>query len=102
MKMSIMRTICRKDGKKPSVRPLPPELMREITQVTEQMREVQRRFDMVEDEDLLEALIYERKSLMARHRYLNRLARIQSRSDKEDRACLTPDVSRDLSLFRPL
>lgn len=51
------------------------ELIRELREVKRQLDTVNRNFDMTADEDLVESYIYESNALLARYRYLLRVAR---------------------------
>ncbi len=72
-------------------------IARELSQIAARLRENQRIFDMTGDDDLLDALIYEQNALLARYRYLFKLARSQSvpEDDKEESVCLTPSALPD-------
>lgn len=80
-------------------------LLEDLDYVVREIERNRRYFNLTEDEDLMDALIYEYSALMARYRYLLRQARgagvrpgqparaaIQSGSDG---TCLTPSVSGD-------
>lgn len=60
---------------KPEVRP--DETREAIREVCRQLENVQSRFEMENDPDLIEACIYEMESLRARYRYLLRQAKAQ-------------------------
>ena len=51
------------------------QLLEDIREVRRQLEGIQSYFALETDEDLLEAAIYQREALEARHRYLLRLAR---------------------------
>lgn len=72
-------------------------IAQEIGQIVARLRENQRIFDMTGDDDLLDALIYEQNALLARYRYLFKLARDQAvpEDDKEENICLTPSALPD-------
>ncbi|PWM37308.1 MAG: DUF2508 domain-containing protein [Clostridiales bacterium] len=50
-------------------------ILEDIDEVLRQLRESSARFDLVCDDDLLESIIYEQNALMARYRYLIKLAK---------------------------
>ena len=77
-------------------------LQQEIGEVVRLLELCRRRFDLALDEELLEAAIYEENALLARYRYLLRIAREQAAQScglaektEERTACLTPSISGD-------
>jgi hypothetical protein len=68
MENILKRAILKTDEK-------PHEVLSSIREVCQQMENVQLRFEMECDSDLIEACIYEMESLRARYRYLLRIAK---------------------------
>ncbi|MCI8623385.1 MAG: DUF2508 family protein [Provencibacterium sp.] len=75
-------------------------LRRDMDEVVRLLDNCRRRFDLVLEDELLEAAIYEENALMARYRYLLRIAKergeeaskpIEGRKD----GCLTPSILAD-------
>jgi len=54
------------------------KLQDELTEISQQLQEQDKLFDLVDDEDLIEAIIYEQKSLRSRYTYLIKQAKEQS------------------------
>jgi hypothetical protein len=52
-------------------------LQDELYRLNEQLSLLDERFDLVEDDDLIEALIYERKALYSRYSHLIKLMRTE-------------------------
>ena len=75
-------------------------LSRDIDEVMRLLELCRQRFNLVLDEELLDAAIYEENALLARYRYLMRLAR-EELPDQEKTAaggikeCLIPSTSGD-------
>jgi len=51
------------------------KLRDELSLLTERMQKQEQLFDLIEDEDLIEAIIYEQKAINARYSYLIKKAR---------------------------
>ncbi|MCL2633730.1 MAG: YaaL family protein [Oscillospiraceae bacterium] len=51
------------------------EIRDELDKLTERIQKQEQLFDLIEDEDLIEAIIYEHKALQARYAYLIKKAR---------------------------
>ena len=51
------------------------ELLSDIDRVTKKLSEIQNSYDLASDDDLIDAIIYEERSLQARYTYLLKLAR---------------------------
>lgn len=75
----------------------PQGLQQDIGEVVHLLALCRQRFDLALDEELLEAAIYEENALLARYRYLLRIAREQAEKTGtgERTACLTPSISGD-------
>ncbi|MCL2036239.1 MAG: DUF2508 family protein [Oscillospiraceae bacterium] len=54
------------------------QLQDELIQITELLQKQEQLFDLVEDDDLIEAIIYEQKALYSRFSYLIKKAREES------------------------
>ena len=52
-------------------------LQDELIQINEELQKQDELFDMVDDEDLIEAIIYEKKALISRYNYLIKKARAE-------------------------
>lgn len=50
----------------------------ELVEINQRMKEQEHLFDLVEDEDLIEAIIYEQKALYSRYTYLIKKAKEDS------------------------
>ena len=53
-------------------------LQDELSQVNQRLQEQEHLFDLVDDDDLIEAIIYEQKALRSRYAYLIKQAKEQS------------------------
>jgi phosphoribosyl-ATP pyrophosphohydrolase len=51
------------------------QLLKDIDRITKRLSEAENLFNLAADDDLIEAVIYEEKSLQARYAYLLKLAR---------------------------
>lgn len=51
------------------------EVLEDIREVNRQLQEIEVRFNLASDSDLIESLIYEERALRARYTYLLRLAK---------------------------
>ena len=54
------------------------QIQDELAELSQQIQEQEKLFDLVDDEDLIEAIIYEQKSLRSRYTYLIKQAKEQS------------------------
>ena len=74
-------------------------LSESIAEVVRLLQLCRQRFNLALDEELLEAAIYEENALLARYRYLLRLAREESEPEKITAGgigkCLTPSTLED-------
>lgn len=75
-------------------------LMRDMEEVVRLLQLCRQRFNLALDEELLEAAIYEENALLARYRYLLRIAR-EELPDREkttaegEQECWIPSISGD-------
>lgn len=70
-----MALLTNKKEKEQSQREKKEELKIELLQICNHIKKLEQQFNMTENEDLLEALIYEQKALQSRYTYLVKKAR---------------------------
>jgi len=75
IKMNFIRTYLAKKEQDNSREQYKKQLLSDIDRVTARLLQTEQIFNLIADDDLIEALIYEEKSLQSRYAYLLRLAR---------------------------
>jgi len=73
--MNFIRTYLAKKEQDNSREQYKKQLLADIDKVTARLLQTEQIFNLISDDDLIEALIYEEKSLQSRYAYLLRLAR---------------------------
>lgn len=73
--MNFIRTYLAKKEQNNNREQYKKQLLSDIDRVTARLLQTEQIFNLIADDDLIEALIYEEKSLQSRYAYLLRLAR---------------------------